>query len=650
MDKDKLRTLLNHARKYCPYFTFLPPLDKEKSIIEYLHKIPLLSRQIVQSQQARLLSSTGDTNGWRKIQTTGRTGEPVKVILSQESQATDAVLLSMHVDNLLGAQDWREGRIYHLTLHAGSASRTIRALWHDQGQITKWNLIRLWRESDQRFLDAIEVIQDCVVTMMPSVAELLCSRLQRSEATKVPHPLLVILSGEMVSSKLKSLVTETLHCPVTSLYTMAEVGIVASEHPGESTYQVEEKSTIVEILNENSEQMSDGQEGDIVVTPLNNYAMPLIRYRTGDRGYWIDSNSSPPVFRIVDARQPKFLTTSDGKSINTIRFAKILASLGLGYYNIDQNSEGNIIFSYSANGQNLDEDSLVFVKTVIRSALGPDIVIEIRKVTNRKIPEIGPEAIATNKNQLDHEPLGPDINTLAEWLHQRLRNVSGIETAILTGSSLDPASTTRFSDIDMIIMVEHHPDDPNWIDLGRELKFYIPKLSINFDILKGFSKRAPLLTLRFLSEQISLFGTLDESVLPRPSAESLCLNGLFWAQETIATISHRDTDVTKKTDGGPMFEAWLTAKWIVNALRYKYATSGEKNMAIKAILDRLQTDQDIPYHWKSEFLRVVNISREIVPPPLFDRDEFERYSKLAISFIRLTQDYLMQTYDNLKPA
>ena len=649
MDENQLRSLLIHARKNCPYYSFLEPLDNKENrpIKEYFQKIPLLSRQIVQSQHARLLASLDDTTGWRKVRTTGSSGEPVKVILSREAQTIDAVLISLHIDHILANTNWRQGETYHLTLHAGSSSRTIRALWHDKGLVIKWNLIRAWQESDEFFCDALSIIRDCVVTMMPSVAELLCARLADSKTKNTPRPLLIVLSGEMVSTELKHKVSTIFDCPVTSLYTMAEIGIVGHEWPGESTYQVEDRSAIVEILDENGGQSPGGQEGEIVVTSLNNYAMPLIRYRTGDRGHWVDSNASPPVFRIVDARTPKFLTTSDGKSVNCVRFAKILASLGLEYYNIDQDRAGNITFSYASKSPTSNEESLALIKTVIRGSLGPDTGIRFHKVENPVSPRAETPTDGTKQNWIDAEPVGPDIATMAEWLRQRLQDVPGIESAFLTGSCLDMSSTTRFSDIDANIMVKNDPDDQKWINLGRELKSHIPKLSINFDTVKGFSKRAPFVTVRLLGEQIPLIGRLDETILPRPSVESICLNGLYWTQDTIARISLRVADAEQASSNDPIYESWLTAKWIFTSLRYKYVVSGEMNTATRAVLDRLQNDQDIPNSWKADFDQIVKISREILPPQIFDQNEFERYAKLARSFVRSTQSYLMEMLELL---
>lgn len=647
MDENQLYRLVEHARNHCPYYAFLQPFDSKNKepIKDYLYQVPLLSRQTVQEQQVRLLSNVGGTSGWRRVQTSGRSGEPVTVILSQDAQAADAVLFSMYIDSLVGSEEWRQRKTYHLTLHAGSTSKTIRALWHDQGLVIKWNLVRAWQEPDNKFLEALNEIQGCVVTIIPSVAELLCSRLQNTKAKNIPRPLAVILSGEMVSTELKYEVSAIFNCPVSSLYTMAEVGIVGSEHPGESTYQVEDKSAVVEILDDDGNQSPDGEEGEIVVTPLNNYAMPLIRYRTGDRGYWIDSSVSPPIFRIVDARKPKFITATNGKAVSTIRFAKILASIGLNSYNIDQDKDDTVIFSYTSKSSNLGGDNAALIKTILRGALGPDISIIFHRVDKSKTQKKD-TPLSTKINLIDAAPLDPDITDLAKWLRNRIQDIPDIKAAVLTGSSLDSASTTRHSDIDMIVMVENDPDAPKWSLLWRELKSHIPKLSINFDTLKDFSKRAPLITCRILSEQIPLIGTLDETTLPRPDLKDICLNGIFWTQDTVARIAHRVADSTNTSNTEPLFESWLAAKWIFQSLRYKYLSTGEKDTSINAILERLQSDQDIPENWKTELHEIANTSREIVPPPLFDRNEFERYSSLATSFVRSTQGHLTNIYNS----
>lgn len=64
---------------------------------------------------------------------------------------------------------------------------------------------------------------------------------------------------------------------------MTEVGPVSYEdpsHPGHLC--VMEDAYLAEILDENNQEVADGEEGELVLTTLDRVASPLIRYRTGD--------------------------------------------------------------------------------------------------------------------------------------------------------------------------------------------------------------------------------------------------------------------------------------------------------------------------------------------------------------------------------
>src|SRR5690606_4569787 len=68
-----------------------------------------------------------------------------------------------------------------------------------------------------------------------------------------------------------------------SFYGSREVSAIASEVKGQQGMQVMFGNGFVEILDSNGKPVAEGMEGEVVVTTLNNFYMPLIRYRIGDR-------------------------------------------------------------------------------------------------------------------------------------------------------------------------------------------------------------------------------------------------------------------------------------------------------------------------------------------------------------------------------
>jgi phenylacetate-CoA ligase len=79
-------------------------------------------------------------------------------------------------------------------------------------------------------------------------------------------------------------IEQVFHCRVYNRYGSREVGDIACEREGVQGFWVAPWGNYVEIVDEQGRRVPDGEEGDILVTSLSNMAMPLIRYKIGDRG------------------------------------------------------------------------------------------------------------------------------------------------------------------------------------------------------------------------------------------------------------------------------------------------------------------------------------------------------------------------------
>jgi phenylacetate-CoA ligase len=92
----------------------------------------------------------------------------------------------------------------------------------------------------------------------------------------------VISTAEMISPAQRDVIASAFAAPVVNEYGCTEVGIIAMECP-ERSMHISEDGLIVEIVRDGVPVAPD-EEGEIVVTELFGSVMPLIRYRTGDRG------------------------------------------------------------------------------------------------------------------------------------------------------------------------------------------------------------------------------------------------------------------------------------------------------------------------------------------------------------------------------
>jgi phenylacetate-CoA ligase len=103
--------------------------------------------------------------------------------------------------------------------------------------------------------------------------------------------------------------------PLTDVYTARETGYMALQCPDGDGYHAQSESAFVEVLNENGTPCAAGEIGRVVVTPLHNFAMPLIRYDIGDYaevGPQCSCGRGLPVLRRILGRTRNILRLPDG--------------------------------------------------------------------------------------------------------------------------------------------------------------------------------------------------------------------------------------------------------------------------------------------------------------------------------------------------
>ena len=107
--------------------------------------------------------------------------------------------------------------------------------------------------------------------------------------------------------------------PVIDLYSAQEVGYIALQCPEEEHYHLQAESALVEVLDAQGRPCQPGAWGRVVVTPLHNFAMPLIRYDIGDNaevGEACACGRGLPVLKRILGRVRNMLTLTSGEQIS----------------------------------------------------------------------------------------------------------------------------------------------------------------------------------------------------------------------------------------------------------------------------------------------------------------------------------------------
>jgi phenylacetate-CoA ligase len=125
----------------------------------------------------------------------------------------------------------------------------------------------------------------------------------------------IVTTSEVLSAPQRALLIEVFGAPVQNEYGCGEVGPIAYECPRGGFHMMTE-GLFVEILKPNGDRAAPGESGQIVVTDLNNRAMPLIRYALGDmaeRGDTCSCGRGFPTLARVWGREYDFVFGPDGR-------------------------------------------------------------------------------------------------------------------------------------------------------------------------------------------------------------------------------------------------------------------------------------------------------------------------------------------------
>jgi phenylacetate-CoA ligase len=129
----------------------------------------------------------------------------------------------------------------------------------------------------------------------------------------------VFTSGELLQRSTRESLTAAFGAPVYDIYGTSETKEIAWECPAGNRH-LNSDVVYMEAVDESGQSLPPGVEGDLVATLLVSTAMPLIRYRTGDRGSLLAGSCScgcpMPLLGVVTGRAADILVMQDGIRIS----------------------------------------------------------------------------------------------------------------------------------------------------------------------------------------------------------------------------------------------------------------------------------------------------------------------------------------------
>jgi len=338
----QLQELLRHASRTVPYYKELLKRSgwhhEEVITPDLFRQFPVLTRDKV-NQAGKMLNASvvPQSHGpLTKASTSGSTGNPVTVYKSGWSQIIwEAITLRDHIwqnRDLSGSM----AVIRHFP--AGFAVVPDGVITEDWGSPVSSIMVSgrgfglNIRSKTSEQLDWLLKNDPDYLLTFPSAAEAMVrlgiKRDQRPTRLKEIRTI-----GETLSPETRKVISESWGVHVTDCYSASELGYIALQAPGAEYYLVQAESVYLEVLDENGMACKPGQVGRVVVTALQNFGTPLIRYELADYaepGTASTCGRGLPVLNRILGRSRNMLMLPDG--------GRRFAALGIKSFN-KQNGE-----------------------------------------------------------------------------------------------------------------------------------------------------------------------------------------------------------------------------------------------------------------------------------------------------------------------
>ena len=260
----KLRKLVYHAKKYCPYYTEkLRDVDVSVLTLEIIEKIPILSKDDLRSNRDKIHSSKFARSRLIKSETSGSTGDPFIFYRNKGWDAAHRAAIWRGIEQH-GVKPWDRNLYLWGFVFDKKAIRKIRILDYLQNQfrifqVSKAELKKnLYRIKDVRFVSGYSSVIDALVQLIEETN------------TRLPEIRLLKGTSEKIYPSYQSRAKRVLGMPIISEYGAAETGIISYTCPEGIDHTVRE-NVIVECI-----------DGRAVITNLESYSMPIIRFDLGD--------------------------------------------------------------------------------------------------------------------------------------------------------------------------------------------------------------------------------------------------------------------------------------------------------------------------------------------------------------------------------
>jgi phenylacetate-CoA ligase len=355
IQQQKLRSLFSFVSQYVPYYReMLRDLGYQSGQLissEYLSKVPPLKKSDIRDRPRDLIREDQASDILLNNSTSGSTGEALRFYTDWRSRKYRKASV-LRGDSWTG---WQLGDRLVRLWGAPIDERLARGLG---GRLHGWvtgdrflSSFDLSQSKMDEYIREILRFRPVLLVAYPGPLEQMALHC-RERGVSFPSLKAIISSAETLWPYQRETIEDAFRVKIFDRYGSREVGHIGSECEAHNGLHINVDRLLLEVVDEAGRPAKPGEVGRLLITDLENFGMPLIRYDIGDRGGWAESTQCPcgrglPRLQKLEGRTMDIVRAPNGRQLGGTFWTLLLKSRpGLWQIQVIQEELSGIIINF----------------------------------------------------------------------------------------------------------------------------------------------------------------------------------------------------------------------------------------------------------------------------------------------------------------
>lgn len=406
--EEKMRLLIKHAYETVPYYRELLSERKLKpddiKCLDDLEKIPVTDKETLRGNFEKM-QSRGLKEKIYIRKTGGSTAVPLNIAYNYNANIIERALYY----RFLGWLGYKFGdRMLEFWGEHPFQSRLSRARTQLRRKIYNVDYFSTYNVDDRLFLKLVTQITKAPPVILRGYTSSIYYLAQHALHEGVRLNLnAVTTTAEKLFKYQRNTMEEAFGRNIFDQYGCGETNSIAFECEKHEGLHVAAEHTIMELVGDDGRKDS---RGHVIITNLDDYAMPIIRYRNGDQARWASRdcacNRKLPLLEQIEGRVYDFIEGPGGRKVHAGVIDDIFLDMNLDRkyeikeFRIVQDAIDRLRLEFVTEKDVLESDQ-VLIRQKINRYLG-NVTTEITKVDSLPKTKMGKRLFVLSLNNKDH--------------------------------------------------------------------------------------------------------------------------------------------------------------------------------------------------------------------------------------------------------